>query len=143
MATSSIVGAERAASQAEGRDVEALGPSDTSDSGSDVQGELDLASPEDLDNTLFGNEQPGLESDSDSAGTGERGAALLDEEGREGADILPDRIQNLADEAQQALGLSDAELDKLELEDVDELAAADRDDEDEDGGEEQIDDSPA
>ena len=143
MAISSIVGAERAASQAEGRDVEALGPSDTSDSGSDVQGELDLASPEDLDNTLFGNEQPGLESDSDSAGTGERGAALLDEEGREGADILPDRIQNLADEAQQALGLSDAELDKLELEDVDELAAADRDDEDEDGGEEQIDDSPA
>ena len=143
MATSSIVGAERAASQAEGRDVEALGPSDTSDSGSDVQGELDLASPEDLDNTLFGNEQPGLESDSDSAGTGERGAALLDEEGREGADILPDRVQNLADEAQQALGLSDAELDTLELEDVDELAAADRDDEDEDGGEEQIDDSPA
>src|SRR5207245_10612398 len=100
IATSSIVGAGRAPSQSEGRDVEALGPSDSSDSGSDVQGELDLASPSDLDKTLFGTVQPGLESDSDSAGTGERGAALADEEAREGNDILPDRIQSLNDDAQ-------------------------------------------
>jgi hypothetical protein len=51
MAHSSILGADRAPSQAQGRDLEALGPSDTSDSGSDVQGVLDLASPADLDNT--------------------------------------------------------------------------------------------
>lgn len=147
MATSSIVGAERAASQAEGRDTEVLGPSDSSDSGSDVQGELDLASPEDLDNTLFGNVQPGLDSNSDAAGTGERGAALTNEEAREGRDILPDRVQHLADEARATLGLSQAELELAELaelEEVDELAATDREDEDEDedDGEEQIDDSP-
>src|SRR6185369_14637561 len=89
MATSSITGVDRAPSQATGRDVEALGPSDTSDSGSDVQGELDLAPPIDLDNPSGGSVQPGLQSDSDAAGAGERGAALLDEEAREGNDILP------------------------------------------------------
>lgn len=142
MATSSIVGAERAAPQAEGRDVELLGPSDTSDSGSDIQGELDLASPEDLDNTLFGNVQPGLDSNTDSGGTGERGAALTTEEAREGGDILPDRVQTLTDKAHATLGLSNAELELAELADVDDLAATDRDEE-EDGGEERIDDSPA
>lgn len=143
MATSSIMGAERAAPQAEGRDVELLGPSDTSDSGSDIQGELDLASPEDPDNTLFGNVQPGLDSDTDSAGTGERGAALMTEEAREGGDILPDRVQHLAGEAQTTLGPSNAELELAELAGVDDLAATDRDDEEEDDGEERIDDSPA
>lgn len=138
MATSSILGAERAPSQSEGRDVEALGPSDSSDSGSDVQGELDLASPVDLDNTLFGSVQPGLESDSDSAGTGERGAALSDEEAREGNDILPDRIQNLADEAQSSLGLTDAELDLAEMADVDEIAAEDLEEDEGDESHEQI-----
>jgi hypothetical protein len=49
MARSSISGADRAPTQAPGRDVEALGPSDSSDSGSDVQGELDLVSPLDPD----------------------------------------------------------------------------------------------
>ncbi|MBW8831751.1 MAG: hypothetical protein JF606_20495 [Burkholderiales bacterium] len=143
MATSSILGAERAPSQSEGRDVEALGPSDSSDSGSDVQGELDLASPSDLDNTLFGTVQPGLESDSDSAGTGERGAALADEEARAGNDIFPDRIQNLTDETSSAFGLSDAELDLIDMAALDELAAEDREENEDDDPEEQIDDSPS
>jgi hypothetical protein len=39
MTSSSILGGERAARQAPGRDADALGPSDSSDSGSDVQGE--------------------------------------------------------------------------------------------------------
>lgn len=142
MATSSILGAERAPSQSEGRDVGALGPSDSSDSGSDVQGELDLASPSDLDNTLFGTVQPGLESDSDSAGTGERGAALADEEARAGNDIFPDRIQNLNDEAQWSLGSTDAELDLVEMAAMDELAAEDREEDEDDDPLEQIDDSP-
>lgn len=117
MATSSILGADRAPSQAAGRDVEALGPSDSSDSGSDVQGELELAPPTDLDATL-GVAQTGLDSDSDAAGTGERGAALADEQGREGADILPDRVQDIH-------GMSDEELDLAELPDVE---ASDEDD---------------
>ena len=39
MGTSSILGGTPAPSQAEGRDTDALGPSDSSDSGSDIQGE--------------------------------------------------------------------------------------------------------
>ncbi len=136
MATSSILGAERAPAQAEGRDVERLGPSDTSDSGSDVQGELDLASPEDLDRTLFGNTQTGLSSDSDSGGTGERGAALMDEDAeREGNDILPDRVQNLADDLQSDAALSEAELDLIEKAEMEDLGEQDLNDygEDADG----------
>ena len=38
MARSSITGGERAPQQAKGRDTDTLGPSDTSDSGSDIQG---------------------------------------------------------------------------------------------------------
>jgi len=133
MATSSILGADRAPAQADGRDVEKLGPSATSDSGSDVQGELDLASPEDLDRTLFGNTQTGLSSDSDSGGTGERGAALMDEDAeREGNDILPDRVQNLSDDLQSDLGLSEAELDLIEKAEMEDLGEQDLNDYDED-----------
>ena len=117
MATSSITGADRAPEQAKGRDVEALGPSHSSDSGSDVQGELDLASPIDLDRSTGATVQPGLNSDSDSAGTGERGAALADEEAREGSDILPDRVIPAAD-ASSDEGATDAELDMAELADM-------------------------
>jgi hypothetical protein len=118
MATSSILGATRAPSQPTGTDVEALGPSDTSDSGSDVQGELDLAAPTDLDDTIFGTEQPGLESDSDSGGTGERGAALPDEDAEEGADILPDSVRDLAGMPDDS-GDNQPELDMTDLVDED------------------------
>ena len=133
MARSSIYGADRAPTQAQGRDVEALGPSDTSDSGSDVQGELDLAAPTDLDNSIFGVTQPGLESGSDAAGTGERGAALPDEEAREAADIMPDDVRSLADESEAAEDVSlEAELELAELTDAGDLPAIDEDaDEDE------------
>ncbi|WP_280156245.1 hypothetical protein [Piscinibacter sp. XHJ-5] len=132
MARSSITGADRAPTQAEGRDVETLGPSDTSDSGSDVQGELELAPPIDLDNPIAGQVQPGLGSDSDSGGTGERGAALTDEEGGEGADILPDSIRSLADEADASEDVAaEAELEFAELTDADDFAVPD-DDEDDD-----------
>ena len=79
MAHSSLMGGDPTPRQPSGTDVASLGPSDLSDSGSDVgMGGLD---PETLD------------SDSDSLGTGERASA-----GRRsptaGADILPDHLED-------------------------------------------------
>ena len=109
MATSPLLGGERAPTQAKGRDVEALGPSDSSDSGSDIQGELDLYPDSDLENHL--SITPGHASDSDAGGTGERGAALPESDVREGDDIAPDQIRSLADEADETeLSGIDAEL---------------------------------
>jgi hypothetical protein len=73
MAYSSILGADRAPVQPSGRDAELLGPSDSSDSGSDALGTDEL------------------HGDSDASGTGERGSVDARED-REGADILPDHI---------------------------------------------------
>ena len=75
--------------------MQALGPSDNSDSGSDVTG-------------AYSEEQ--LSSDSDSSGTGERSEVGLDSS-TPGADILPDHIETegghsalvLPEEARQAL----------------------------------------
>ncbi len=78
MAYSSILGAETAPTVPSGRDAELLGPSDNSDSGSDARGTAEV------------------HADSDAAGTGERGS-VTPGEGREGADILPDRIVNMKD----------------------------------------------
>jgi hypothetical protein len=90
----------------------ALGPSDTSDSGSDVQGGTGLADEELLDLQRGTNEDPGgrertagpdlgdagLDSDSDAGGTGERGAAGRDAV-QSGADIDTDHIETIpADE---------------------------------------------
>lgn len=86
----------------------ALGPSDTSDSGSDVTGgsglaqqdELDLGSgtTSDLDSgTAAGTAGPDLgdadlDSDSDASGTGERASAGRDSTAGEAADIDTDQI---------------------------------------------------
>jgi hypothetical protein len=89
----------------------ALGPSDSSDSGSDLQGAPGLASQVDG----FGLDHPGttsdpeesfadntagpdigdsnLDSDSDRYGTGERAAAARDVVGEDGSDIDTDRIE--------------------------------------------------
>ena len=71
-----------------GHGTEALGPSDSSDSGSDVHG--------------FGAERrigdAGLDSDTDRSGTGERLGATPDAEFEEGADIAPDRIEDLPED---------------------------------------------
>ncbi len=76
MAYSSIMGADTAPPQPSGRSSDLLGPSDNSDSGSDA----------------LGTEE--IHGDSDSTGTGERGVVSgLD--GREGVDILPDRVVRL------------------------------------------------
>jgi hypothetical protein len=78
MAYSSILGAETAPTLPSGRDAELLGPSDSSDSGSDAMGTAEI------------------HADSDASGTGERGS-VTPGEGREGGDILPDRIVNMKD----------------------------------------------
>ena len=78
MAYSSILGAETAPTVPSGRDAELLGPSDSSDSGSDAVGTAEI------------------HGDSDASGTGERGS-VTPGEGREGGDILPDRIVNMKD----------------------------------------------
>lgn len=82
MATSSILGADRAPSLPSGTDVESLGPSDSTDSGSDSVG-------------AFGHDE--LASDTDAAGTGERAAIepMLDADSR---DILPDHVERGPDD---------------------------------------------
>jgi hypothetical protein len=74
MAYSSILGADSAPVQPRGRDADALGPSDNSDSGSDAVGTSEV------------------HADSDAVGTGERGGVTPGFEGREGGDISPDHI---------------------------------------------------
>ena len=112
MATSSILGGERAARQADGKDVDRLGPSDTSDSGSDVQGERPMATGPD-NPAEWGAIVTDLASDTDASGTGER-ASVDGSDVADGADILPDRI---VDDP----GLLDVD----DLPDVDSAVAAD------------------
>ncbi|KQP44203.1 hypothetical protein [Pseudorhodoferax sp. Leaf274] len=90
MARSSIMGGETPATRPSGADVDMLGPSDTSDSGSDVQGERPMATGAD-NPAEWGAVVTDHDSDSDSTGTGERASATGDD-GRANADILPDRI---------------------------------------------------
>ena len=67
----------------QGHGTRALGPSDSSDSGSDVAG-ADAAAD--------------LDSDSDRFGTGERAAAEGEEIGAEGADIDTDHVEVISPE---------------------------------------------
>ena len=106
MATSSILGGSKASEEISGKDLQALGPSDNSDSGSDAVG-------------AYGDDE--LSSDSDAAGTGERASAGL---GRNlsAADIGPDHIERApGDDADTDL---DAETgdDLNDLSEVDDLA---------------------
>jgi hypothetical protein len=95
MSQSSILGGDRAPQQARGRDAETLGPSDTSDSGSDIQGASRLKT--DAEEGELGGATPvDRNSDSDSMGTGER-AEAVPEGARDGADIAPDRIARSKD----------------------------------------------
>ncbi|MBL0726646.1 hypothetical protein [Piscinibacter sp. HJYY11] len=125
MATSSILGGNTAPQRPLGTGADLLGPSDSSDSGSDVQGERALAT--DADDGGTGAIPAELDSDTDSRGTGER-AAAIGTEPRDGGDIMPDRVIRTSD------ALDDA--DRL---DVDELVV---DDDDSDSGEEDPADDP-
>jgi hypothetical protein len=119
MATSSILGGEQSAPRAEGRDIDRLGPSDSSDSGADVQGERSMATEADNPGEI-GATPAHRDSASDALGTGERGAAA-GADVREGADILPDRIIDSPDEDAQA------EIDALSVDDDEEGEGEDED----------------
>ena len=107
MAYSSIMGADKAPTNPSGRDSDLLGPSDNSDSGSDTVGTSEA------------------HEDSDSRGTGERGV-VAGSDAREGGDILPDRIVNLADgDGATELDADSMDLTDLDAEDIE--AAADGD----------------
>jgi hypothetical protein len=80
MATSSIQGADQAPARPAGHDNDTLGPSDSSDSASDV-----LNAPQNRT-----TDSP-LSSSTDAAGTGERSSAAPDA-ARDGRDIQPDRV---------------------------------------------------
>lgn len=115
MAYSSILGADTAPVQPSGRSSDLLGPSDNSDSGSDAMGTEES------------------HGDSDSRGTGDRGAvAGLD--AVEGADIAPDRVVRLnaaggeEEELPSGEGFPEADPDGQEMTDLD--ADAEADDED-------------
>lgn len=79
-----------------GRDTGALGPGDSSDSGSDVAGakrhEFDRDT--ELDNHALETGETEERSDSDRAGTGERASADGDETLSPDADVLPDRVES-------------------------------------------------
>ena len=99
-------GPARAARLSSGNDARSIGPSDSSDSGSDVAG--------------LGN----LDSTTDRFGTGERASVEIDDEAelRPDADIEPDRVVEARqaglggglDQAEEAqLGITDEELEEL------------------------------
>jgi len=105
MAHSSILGADIAPGFPSGRGSDVLGPSDSSDSGSDALGTDEI------------------HEDSDAAGTGSRGS-VSGADGREGGDILPDRVTRLPDDE----GFPEAEPDAEELADLDAMNIPDEDD---------------
>ncbi len=124
MSHSSILGGDRAPQQARGRDAETLGPSDTSDSGSDIQGASRLKT--DAEEGELGGATPvSNNSDSDSMGTGER-AEAVPEGARNGADIAPDRIARSKDALDSAVSITGND------DSIEGLADDESDDEDDD-----------
>lgn len=103
MAHSNLLGSDEIPVKPPGHDTRDLGPSDSSDSGSDVAGlagrddgdpglPVDIATGPDSTHpdTSFESVTPG--ADSDAGGTGERRSAAGDAGPREGADIGPDNV---------------------------------------------------
>ena len=111
MATSSILGGRHLPEHVRGKDTNALGPSDNSDSGSDAQG-------------AYGDDE--MASDSDAVGTGERASAGAGLDPSD-ADILPDHIEGEDQDDDTSLEAG-ADLDGA-VADVHDLAEDDSDDE--------------
>jgi hypothetical protein len=94
-----------------GHGIDTLGPSDSSDSGSDLKGAPGLAqqidgfgldrNPMDLEESTANNTagpdvgDANMDSDSDRGGTGERAAAVRDTVVPDGADIAPDKVETV------------------------------------------------
>lgn len=111
----------------------ALGPSDTSDSGSDLQGPgiyeddadtrlgLDTGTNADISHGPGAGRDVGdanLDSDSDAGGTGERASAGRDTDAEAGSDIAPDRLIG-AEAPMPTDGLDRADLIATDDEDAD------------------------
>ena len=125
MSNSSILGGEHAPTHPRGTDVDALGPSNTSDSGSDVQTDRNhSALPDEGDEGAFPIPH---DSSSDAGGTGER-AEAVPEGARDGADIAPDRIARSKDALDSAESITGND------ESIESLA----DDSDDDGEDEEV-----
>ena len=119
MSDSSILGGTGAPHRAQGRSADVLGPSDSSDSGSDVQGGRAMATEPDNAGEWGGVISDGR-ADTDAAGTGER-AGAGGEGAVDGADILPDRIVSIAgDETELADEVQDLEAAEDESEEASE-----------------------
>lgn len=84
----------------QGRNTGALGPSDSSDSGSDMAGAKrhDFDRDTELDEHALETGDAELASDTDRTGTGERSSADGDSTLIDDADIEPDRIEKPFDE---------------------------------------------
>lgn len=104
-----------------GHGTDALGPSDISDSGSDMQGpglardvglDMDTGTTSDPDASMAGGTagpdvgDANLDSDSDSGGTGERAAAGRDSIEADGNDIDTDQVEDV-----DAVDPGDADVD--------------------------------
>lgn len=106
MADSNITGADRLQPRPPGHGTSDLGPSDTSDSGSDIAGAsgsaedagmagADSGTTSDMERSRDIGPDLGdsdLDSDTDSTGTGERKAAGRDARVEDASDVGPDRI---------------------------------------------------
>lgn len=134
MAKSSILGGEHAPSRPRGTDVDSLGPSDSSDSGSDVQTDRNRSAMP--DESAEGALPISHGTDTDAAGTGER-ASADPAAPMEDADILPDRIGTVPLEVGEVTDAVDdptaASTEEL-ADDTDDLDAQDEDSEDNDDG---------
>ena len=111
------------AANAPGHDTRSLGPSDSSDSGSDVQNATPHAADmtDELDQHALELGEAELDSDSDRHGTGERASADGDSNLRADDDVLPDRIQDAPGSDAPDLAEVDADVDSGDdVEEVDE-----------------------
>lgn len=147
MARSSILGTSPAPAEPAGRDTAALGPGDSSDSGSDMMGIADSAGgdpgvPADIgadDEQRAGPlSSDALHSPSDAAGTGESRSAGGDAGEQDGWDIGVDRVftPGSADEEPELTDAEDALIEEALTQD------GPGDDEDEDDEEEDDDTEP-
>jgi hypothetical protein len=100
-----------------GHSTDALGPSDSSDSGSDVQGAVRRPGEieDDLDAHALVAGELEFDSDSDQNGTGERASADGDGHLRLDGDILPDSVESIAEVANIVSG--DEQDDDVDLSD--------------------------
>jgi len=95
MTKSSFLGGEGVPRPVPGKDIDALGPSDTSDSGSDVRGEFSVRGEGDHADEL-GSLVVDTDNDSDASGTGER-ASATGQDMPDGADIMPNPVVGSAE----------------------------------------------